>query len=756
MENNKERIAALEQQVQQLSSLMGAKLNELNAIRIELNQLKSDKQDISNLTANITDIPPVPSDQKVVIQKPSQFSVEYENLRRERNKRIETLIGTNIINKIGILVLIVGVYIGVKYAIDNQMISPALRIVLGYAMAVALFATAMVLKKKYTDFSAVMMGGAIAIAYFNTFVAFSFYQLMPQMAAFGLMLATTAAAVYMAIHYNRTIIALIGQVGAYAIPFLLSNGSGNIALLMAYVCIINMGMLFLSVKRNWKSVYLLAFSASWIIFLAVISSEDSLQGNFALKLALLTLHFFIFLATFLVFKIIKKENYQLREIVVLLLNAIFFFTGSYLLIWNLNILNDNFSQQRQYLTIFAVALGILHLALGLLVRKLKPVDNTVHLFLGGLGISFLTIAVPIAFKGNTITILWATETVVMAWIFQKFNNNLYHRIAFVLSILTGFSLTLDWSAQYSGSAYNADLITPFLNAQFLSCLFTGICIVVINRLYAKEKNEVKGTDRSTFYQLTGAAVFINFFVTILYELHWTFPYFSEKLLLKLPDATRTLAMIFFSIFYFMGWLQLNNKLIKSNVLSRALSILTFFLLLISLIAGLYALGELRSFYLFHETDKHLGMLGIRYPLFLSMGLLLLLLHKSESIHPYEKNPFELLPLLVNAIFLSILCNEFIHWMDILGYQNQNKLGLSIISGLYALTLVILGIMKNQKSQRISGMVLMGLTLIKIFFYDLANMSNISKTMVLIIMGMILLAASFMYNRYLGKMKNEDK
>jgi len=51
---------------------------------------------------------------------------------------------------------------------------------------------------------------------------------------------------------------------------------------------------------------------------------------------------------------------------------------------------------------------------------------------------------------------------------------------------------------------------------------------------------------------------------------------------------------------------------------------------------------------------------------------------------------------------------------------------------------------------------MGLTLVKIFFYDLANMSNISKTVVLIIMGMILLAASFMYNRYLEKMKNEEK
>ena len=755
MENNKERIAALEQQVQQLSSLMGAKLNELNAIRMELHQLKSAKQDIGNPATSYTDIPPATSDPKVINQKPSPFSVEYENLRRERNKKIETIIGTNIINKIGILVLLIGTYIGVKYAIDNQLISPALRIVLGYAMAVALLATAMVLKKKYTDFSAVMMGGAIAITYFNTFVAFSFYQLMPQMAAFGLMLGTTAAAIYMAIHYNRTVIALIGQVGAYSIPFLLSNGSSNITLLMAYVCIINMGMLYLSVKRNWKSVYLLAFSASWIIFMAVISSEDSIQGNFALKLALLALHFFIFLATFLVFKIIKKENYQLREIAVLLLNAIFFFAGSYLLIWNLNIEQDNFIQERQYLTIFAVALGILHLALGLLVRKLKAADNTVHLFLGGLGISFLTIAVPIAFKGNTITILWATESVVMAWIYHRFQRKLYHYIALVLFTFTSLSLIMDWSDQYLDNIYTTSL-TPFLNAPYLSCLFTGICLIFISFSYAYNKEADQQNRGISFRQITGVSVFLVLFLSTFFELEWTFPYFIDKWDLMVKEPSLILAQTFFSLLYLCTWTILNHRFFKSQDLHQLLTILSFMGLLIMLINGLEALGDLRHFYLQQKSGHALSLLGTRYVFILLTTFLLFALKKADMRLASTSQTTDLLRLLFNITLLTVLCNEFIHWMDILGYQNQNKLGVSIISGLYALTLVILGIMKNQKSQRISGMVLMGLTLIKIFFYDLANMSNISKTMVLIIMGLILLAASFMYNRYLGKMKNEEK
>jgi uncharacterized membrane protein len=92
-------------------------------------------------------------------------------------------------------------------------------------------------------------------------------------------------------------------------------------------------------------------------------------------------------------------------------------------------------------------------------------------------------------------------------------------------------------------------------------------------------------------------------------------------------------------------------------------------------------------------------------------------------------------------------------MDVLGFASQYKLGLSIIAGLYALVLIVIGLLKNRKHDRISGMSLMGITLIKILFYDMANMGNISRTMVLIVMGLILLMASYMYNKHIAKMKN---
>jgi uncharacterized membrane protein len=183
------------------------------------------------------------------------------------NREMEDFIGTNVISKIGILVTIIGVFIGAKYAIDNELISPFLRIMTGYCSAAALVFVAFKLKEKYQYFSSVLMAGGLAVMYFITYIAFSFYGLLPMWLAFVIMIITTGASVGIALWYNQKVIALIGQIAAYAIPFLLGNKSGNVFGLFAYISFINIGLLALSFKKDWKALYHIAFFLSWLIYL---------------------------------------------------------------------------------------------------------------------------------------------------------------------------------------------------------------------------------------------------------------------------------------------------------------------------------------------------------------------------------------------------------------------------------------------------------------------------------------------------------
>ena len=60
---------------------------------------------------------------------------------------LEKFIGENLISKIGICILILGVGIGLKYSIDHNLISPLLRFILGYILGIGLLGIGIKLKE---------------------------------------------------------------------------------------------------------------------------------------------------------------------------------------------------------------------------------------------------------------------------------------------------------------------------------------------------------------------------------------------------------------------------------------------------------------------------------------------------------------------------------------------------------------------------------------------------------------------------------
>ncbi len=180
---------------------------------------------------------------------------------------LENFIGLRLIHFIGIVVLVIGLSIGVKYAIDRNLISESLRIILAYAAGIVLYVLSVRLKKKYNLFSAILFSGAMASLYFTTYAAHVYYQMFSFAIAFILMILLTVYATYEAMRYNRQEIALLGLVGAYGIPFLISQNSERADLFFLYITVINLGVIFLSVKKMWRSVGTAAQTITWILLI---------------------------------------------------------------------------------------------------------------------------------------------------------------------------------------------------------------------------------------------------------------------------------------------------------------------------------------------------------------------------------------------------------------------------------------------------------------------------------------------------------
>jgi uncharacterized membrane protein len=208
------------------------------------------------------------------------------------------------------------------------------------------------------------------------------------------------------------------------------------------------------------------------------------------------------------------------------------------------------------------------------------------------------------------------------------------------------------------------------------------------------------------------------------------------------------SLLFFSLLSFV-----NIRFIKHQVFGFLNLGISTIVLGVFLTVGLYTLGELRESYLSQDLSAYYYRggfhVGIRYVSFVFVGLMLFSIYRhlrEKYLQLDYKMEFDLL---LHITVLTIISNELINWLEIYQTGQSYKLGLSILFGVYALLLVILGIWKKKTHLRIAAFVLFAATLLKLLFYDLTYLSTISKTIVFVILGILLLIISFLYNKYKG-------
>ena len=180
-------------------------------------------------------------------------------------------------------------------------------------------------------------------------------------------------------------------------------------------------------------------------------------------------------------------------------------------------------------------------------------------------------------------------------------------------------------------------------------------------------------------------------------------------------------------------------------------LLNLLVISVFLTAGLYSLGKFHGSYFVSSLApnlQHSFLNGwIRY---ISFGFLALILFVSYRYirEDFLKRNFRMEFDLV--LFTTIICvasSELINWMNLAGSAESFKLGLSILWGVYSLFLISLGIWKKKKYLRIGAIALFAVTLVKLFIYDLTDLDTISKTIVFVSLGTLLLIISFIYNKF---------
>jgi uncharacterized membrane protein len=675
----------------------------------------------------------------------------------------EDFIGANLLNKVGIAVLVLGVAFGAKYSIDRELIDNTTRIILGYLAGIALASVAYRLKKEHPGFSAVLLSGGMAVLYFITYAAFDFYQMIPQTLAFGLMVLFTVFTVFASLQYNLQVVGIIGLVGAYAVPFLLSDGSGRVVILFSYVTIINCGILFLAFRKYWKSLYYLAFIFTWLTFATWYSFSFRPEVHIWTSLGFSTIFLLTFYITFLAYKLIRKETLDRWDIAFMLLNSFIYFGYGYLTI-------EEIRNGEQYLGLFTVFTAFIHFIASAFIYTKQGRSNDVFYFVGGMVLVFLIIAVPIQLEGSWVTLVWAGQAALLFWIGRTKSLGAYEKLSYPLIALAFISLLHDWSSaypQFHGVAVEQNsAFRIFLNIQFLTSMMVAaafLFMILTGKRFPETSVNSEG-QRSTVVNiglpiLFAIVVYFGFYKEI--EAFWNFRHAASGIASDRggnsyfqydPDllSFKNIWLILYSSFFAMALSAVQFKL-KSQLLQIACVAVNSIVLVALITVGLLELTELRSSFLTQHLSQYFQRdyvhLWIRYlAIALTLPLLwlntrLLRREAADTTSRIAENLF------FHFVILVLLSSELIHWLDIARVENTFKLSLSILWGSYALFLIVLGLSRNQKPVRVGAIVLFTATLLKLFAYDMADMSTILKTVVMIILGTLLLTASFIYNKH---------
>jgi uncharacterized membrane protein len=132
-------------------------------------------------------------------------------------------------------------------------------------------------------------------------------------------------------------------------------------------------------------------------------------------------------------------------------NAAIYYAASYTL------LNP---QHHQYMGLLAAAVGGVHL---LLARHFE-IDSDAQTLTLGVALAFVTLAIPIQFAGFRVTIAWALEGSVLAWLTARSHSNSLRLFCWSVLVLAAFRLLVFDSLVFTDASQYSALV----NARFLT------------------------------------------------------------------------------------------------------------------------------------------------------------------------------------------------------------------------------------------------------------------------------------------------
>jgi uncharacterized membrane protein len=352
-------------------------------------------------------VPPPVQPKEIPVHKPPIPTAE------KKGSQFEVRLGQKWLLIIGIVTMVFGIGYFLKYSFEQGWIGPAGRVAMAYLWGIVFLIAGNQFRKRFEAFGLSLIGGGIATLYFSSFASFQLYNLIAQTPSFLIMVVITVLASALAIFYDTKWLAILGLLGGFLTPVMLSTGQDNQIFLMTYMTILNLGLLGVAYYKKWDILNVSGFAATYLLYAGWFYKHYA-YSKFWPAIIFLNVFYFIYCITPFAYQFFRVGREKMTGFLIIALNSFIAFGFSFFMI------RERFSLEWVSAVTISYAVVFLLMA-SYLYRKDLHKKTAFPVFLSQSAL-FLIITIPIVFSKHWITIFWASQAIILLWTGIRLNK----------------------------------------------------------------------------------------------------------------------------------------------------------------------------------------------------------------------------------------------------------------------------------------------------------------------------------------------
>lgn len=367
---------------------------------------------------------------------------------------IEEMLGTNWLNKLGIVILVLGIAFFLAYQL--RTLGPAGKVLVGYVTAAVMLGAGIWFdrKERYRILARAGIGGGWALLFFTTYAMYhvpAAQVLSSQPADLVLMLVVAAAMVAHTLRYRSQVVTGL----AFLLAFLTVTISHSNVYSLSAGAVLAAGLVVIVGRMQWFELEVFGILASYLNhYLWLRPIIEPMQGKrhpfpeFAASAGILALYWLIFRISY-VFRQPSDEHQERISTAAALLN-----TALLLALFKYQ------STHPEWAFWALLAIGAIETLLGQLPIARRR--RTAVIVLSTLGVVLLIAAFPFRYSGMRLSVLWLLEAEALLLIGVWTKEVVFRRLGMLAALLvSGQMIAMDAARIFGRRMDSADLRPDF-------------------------------------------------------------------------------------------------------------------------------------------------------------------------------------------------------------------------------------------------------------------------------------------------------